>query len=172
MTSGTPTASEEGRIIPLRPRSLPLTPLTPAAPATAVTTATATAQPQIQTPAEARLTRFAPLGDSQHMHMAQTEEAARHYLKFMLPAIPIVAFITTFVFCSLMIDIALPALERQALADVGVKAPPAALSLLPLLGALLVGMVTSGLCVGIYWGYRRFYERGAEGDLREFTARP
>jgi hypothetical protein len=76
----------------------------------------------------------------------RSEAAARHYLKFMLPAIPITMFVLGFVYCALLADTPASAsgarLERTD-------------SALPLVGALLLAGTSAALCVMIYLGYLR-----------------
>jgi hypothetical protein len=69
-------------------------------------------------------------------------DAARHYLKFMLPSIPVTVFIATFVTCYLV---------RTDALDPARSADPT----VPFLAALLLGAITSALCVVIYFGYVR-----------------
>jgi hypothetical protein len=79
-----------------------------------------------------------------------TEDAARHYLKFMLPSIPIATFILTFVLCDVLLG-----LQSAAIASVAhIVALPEDPSL-PLAAALTVSATTGALCVWIYLGYVR-----------------
>lgn len=85
--------------------------------------------------------------------------AARHYLKFMLPSIPVAAFILTFMLCYVLVSSSSGSLaaahqDRSAVVD------PA----LPFLGALLLGLTTGALCVWIYFGYQRVSGAAADGD--------
>jgi hypothetical protein len=82
------------------------------------------------------------------------EEAARHYLKFMLPAIPIMMFVLAVVYCAMLVGTgesvaASPGAVRMERAD----------SALPLVGALLLAGTSAALCVMIYLGYLRISEQ-------------
>ena len=72
-------------------------------------------------------------------------EAARHYLKFMLPSIPISAFVLSFIVCYLVAGLGAPPVVTGGKASVN----PA----LPLLGAALVGLITAVLSMWIYFGF-------------------
>ncbi len=77
----------------------------------------------------------------------RSHDAVRHYLKFMLPAIPVVTFVMSFLYSYLL---------------VGFNSDPvsaADLSLLPLIGALLMSLTTGMLCLAIYLGVQRITER-------------
>jgi hypothetical protein len=79
-----------------------------------------------------------------------SEASARHYLKFMLPSIPITMFVLGFVYCSLLVGThgnATP--STQATNEIHPE------SALPLLGALLLALASGTLCVMIYFGYLR-----------------
>jgi hypothetical protein len=79
---------------------------------------------------------------------ARPRDAVRHYLKFMLPAIPVVTFVMSFLYSYLLVG-----LNSDPVS-------PADLSLLPLIGALLMAMTTGMLCLAIYLGVVRMSERG------------
>lgn len=132
MTSGAPTTTEHGRIIPLRPRSTPLT-----------------------STSEQRGLPILPLFHAAQSTSAPREDAVRHYLKFTLPAIPITAFIATFVFCSFIVGLVTSAVQSKTIGVASVAASPL-FTAMPLLGAALVGLLTGALSLGIYLGYRRF----------------
>lgn len=87
---------------------------------------------------------------------ARGMDAARHYLKFMLPAIPITAFLVGFLFCYL-----LTAISAQTAAGGHPERAPVVDPVPPLLGALLLSLSTGILCLLIYWGFLRV--SGLEG---------
>ena len=78
---------------------------------------------------------------------AQPRDPVRHYLKFMLPAIPVVTFVMSFLYSYLLVGFN------------GNPASPADLSLLPLIGALLLALTTGMLCLAIYLGVQHIAER-------------
>jgi len=79
--------------------------------------------------------------------------AARRFLKLMLPAVPITAFVMTFLYGYLLLG-----MHSQKLA--GKVADPAPVDpALPLLGALLLSVALGALCVSIYFGFLRITER-------------
>jgi len=78
---------------------------------------------------------------------AQSHDAVRHYLKFMLPAIPVVTFVMSFLYSYLLVGF-----NSDPVA-------PADLSLLPLIGALLMALTTGMLCLAIYLGVQHIAER-------------
>lgn len=80
-------------------------------------------------------------------------DAARHYLKFMLPSIPVATFILTFVLCYVLLGLSGGSLSAAA----AVHGEPvvAVDPTLPFLGALLLGLATGILCMWIYFGYVR-----------------
>jgi hypothetical protein len=84
------------------------------------------------------------------------EDAVRHYLKFMLPGIPVTAFVMTFLYGYLLIGMHTLVLNGHATEQ---SYTPAVDPTLPLIGALLVAFATGMLCVAIYWGYLRITER-------------
>lgn len=77
-------------------------------------------------------------------------DAARHYLKFMLPGIPVATFILTFVLCYVLVALPEGALIATHAEQHGVVDPS-----LPFLGALVLGLTTAALCAWIYFGYLR-----------------
>lgn len=85
----------------------------------------------------------------------QREDSARHFLKFMLPGIPIAAFVVSFLFGYLLLGIHSTAQmghsERETYS-------PVVDPTLPLLGALLLSFMVGMLCVTIYMGYVRISE--------------
>lgn len=127
MSTSMPSAPDERRIIPLRPVMV-LDPL-----------------------AEGGIP---PGASKQEEPSRPQEDAARHYLKFMLPSIPIAAFILTFVLCDVLLG-----LQSALLASAAhILAPPVDPSL-PLAAALTVSATTGALCMWIYFGYLRFAHR-------------
>ena len=78
------------------------------------------------------------------------EDAARHYLKFMLPSIPVATFILTFVLCYVV-----RGLPSGALAVAREGEPVIVDPTLPFLGALALGLSAGILCMWIYFGYLR-----------------
>jgi hypothetical protein len=122
MSSGLPSFPGEPRIVPFRPPAGALTRTGPPAPAAS-------------TPSPATVRR----------------DAARHYLKFMLPSIPVTAFIATFVICYVV---------RAGAVDSERASDPT----LPFLAALLLGTITGALCVVIYFGYVRISSGGVPHD--------
>jgi len=82
------------------------------------------------------------------------EDIARHYLKFMLPSIPVAAFILTFVVCEVLLGLQSTALATAA----HVVAPPEDPSL-PLAAAVVMSTTTGALCMWIYFGYLRISRR-------------
>jgi hypothetical protein len=86
------------------------------------------------------------------------EEAARHYLKFMLPGIPVMAFVISFLYGYLLVGMHTLVLNGHATEQ---SYTPTVDPTLPLIGALLVAFATGMLCVAVYWGYLRITERDA-----------
>lgn len=84
------------------------------------------------------------------------EDAARHYLKFMLPSIPIAAFILTFVLCNVLLGIQFAALSSETSGALPRVDPS-----LSLCAAAAVGAITGALCIWIYFGYLRIAERAS-----------
>jgi hypothetical protein len=84
-----------------------------------------------------------------HIRAPRGEALARHYLKVMLPAIPITMFVVGFVYCSLLVD------PRTPVPSNSPAAREAAQSALPLIGALLLALTSGLLCVMIYCGCQR-----------------
>jgi hypothetical protein len=84
------------------------------------------------------------------------EDAVRHYLKFMLPGIPVTAFVMTFLYGYVLVGMHTLVLNGHATEQ---SYTPAVDPTLPLIGALLVAFATGMLCVAIYWGYLRIAER-------------
>jgi hypothetical protein len=78
--------------------------------------------------------------------------AARRFLKLMLPAVPITAFVLTFLYGYLLLG-----MHSQKIG--GKIADPAVDPALPLLGALLLSVALGALCVSIYFGFLRIAER-------------
>src|SRR5215475_11398201 len=74
---------------------------------------------------------------------ARPRDAVRHYLKFMLPAIPVVLFVMSFLYSYLLVGFTSDPIA------------PADLSLLPLIGALLMSLTSGLLCLAIYLGVQR-----------------
>ncbi|MGH2514285.1 MAG: hypothetical protein ACRDHP_01380 [Ktedonobacterales bacterium] len=83
-----------------------------------------------------------------------SEDAARHYLKFMLPSIPITAFILTFVLCDVLLG-----LQSVAVASAAHIVAPHENPALPLAAAAVVSATTGALCMWIYFGYLRITPR-------------
>ena len=79
--------------------------------------------------------------------------AARRFLKMMLPAVPITAFVLTFLYGYLLLGMHSQKIGGK-IAD-PVTVDPA----LPLLGALLLSVALGALCVSIYFGFLRITER-------------
>jgi hypothetical protein len=79
--------------------------------------------------------------------------AARRFLKLMLPAVPITAFVLTFLYGYLLLGMHSQKLGGKVADPVTVD--PA----LPLLGALLLSVALGVLCVSIYFGFLRITER-------------
>ena len=131
MSSGNPVIPEDRRVIPFR-----------SAPASTA----ASSHPQPPSPTPQRIPPESPV------------EVGRHYLKFMLPSIPIATFILSFVYCSLLVGAAQP---RNT--TTGPHAPLANPAL-PWLGALLLGLTTGALCMLIYFGYQRVTRRTPTPD--------
>lgn len=79
--------------------------------------------------------------------MEQRLREARHFLKFMLPGVPIVVFVMSFVFGYVVVGV------HTTPPDGGVNVPldPAQ----PLLGAFLLALATGVFCSFIYWGFVR-----------------
>jgi hypothetical protein len=84
------------------------------------------------------------------------EDAVRHYLKFMLPFIPITAFIITFLYGYVLVGMHTVAVNGRAAAS---NYTPSFDPTLPLIGALLVAITTGALCLCIYWGHLHIAER-------------
>ena len=78
---------------------------------------------------------------------AKPRDPVRHYLKFMLPAIPVVTFVMSFLYSYLLVGFNSDPI------------PPSDLSLLPLIGALLMALTTGVLCLAIYTGVLRASEQ-------------
>lgn len=78
---------------------------------------------------------------------AKPRDPVRHYLKFMLPAIPVVTFVMSFLYSYLLVGFNSDPVS------------PSDLSLLPLIGALLMALTTGMLCLAIYTGVMRASER-------------
>ncbi len=135
--SGIPAPSEERRIIPLRTR------LT-AVPPGVVAAGESDPQPHA-TSALAAPTR---------------EDPVRHYLKFMLPAIPIVTFVLTFVYGYVLLGLYATAPATTGAELSSMEGQAAGVSpVLPLCGATLLGMTTGALSMLIYFGYLRVRAR-------------
>ncbi len=84
------------------------------------------------------------------------DDAVRHYLKFMLPGIPVTAFVMSFLYGYLLVGMHTLVLNGHATEQ---SYTPGVDPTLPLIGALLVAFATGMLCVAIYWGYLRITER-------------
>lgn len=78
------------------------------------------------------------------------DEVARRYLKLILPAIPITAFVLTFLYVYLLVGVS--AAQSPAVQGAGA---PIVNPLLPLFGALLVAVATGMICLIAYLGYQR-----------------
>lgn len=135
MSTGMPRASDERRIILLYPTALP--------------DATATAQPA---PREHDAAASSAL--------QEREVAARHYLKFMLPGIPVTTFILTFVLCDVLLGV-----QSATLAAMTHITPPIGAPILPLLAAVTMSMITGALCMWIYFGYLRIMQHNASTQV-------
>lgn len=132
---------DDPRIIPLRPR-----PERAAHPAPAYADT-----PRLP----AAITRFAVIEDDGPDPDICEEAPATvglRYLAWMLPAIPVAAFVLTFLACYLLMGLALPtdAVRPHLLGNIPVLDPA-----LPLLAAVLLGTLIAVLCAVIYWGYAR-----------------
>jgi hypothetical protein len=79
--------------------------------------------------------------------------AARRFLKFMLPAVPITAFVLTFLYGYLLLGMHSQTTSGKFSGAVTVD--PA----LPLIGALLLSFALGALCVSIYLGFLRITDR-------------
>jgi hypothetical protein len=79
--------------------------------------------------------------------------AARRFLKLMLPAVPITAFVLTFLYGYLLLGMHSQKIGGKVADPVTVD--PA----LPLLGALLLSVALGALCISIYVGFLRITER-------------
>ena len=124
--SNVPNAPDERRIIPLRPAAL--------------------SNPPVQ--------QGETLGTNEPGEPPRArEDAARHYLKFMLPSIPIATFVLSFVYWYLILGMRLVRPEHVAarVPDGAALVDPT----LPLVGALLVALTTTVLCMTIYFGFLR-----------------
>lgn len=84
----------------------------------------------------------------------QADEAARRYLKLILPAIPISAFVLTFLYVYLLVGVS--AEQSPSTQGPGV---PGVNPMLPLFGALLVAVATGMLCLIAYLGYQRVLDQ-------------
>lgn len=93
-----------------------------------------------------------------------SRDDARHYLKFMLPGIPVTTFVLTFLYGYLLQGVHTLVLNGHATEQ---SYTPAVDPTLPLIGALLVAFATGMLCLTIYWGYQRISERGAHAAQRK-----
>lgn len=125
MSSGLPATPREGRIIPFPARA-------------------ASPMPDAADPG--------PAAQAAPPHDARIE-AARHYLKFMLPSIPIATFLLSFVYWYLILGLRLVPPKHVA-----TRVPNGATLVdptLPLAGALLVALTTTVLCMAIYFGFLR-----------------
>lgn len=87
------------------------------------------------------------------------EDAARHYLKFMLPSIPIATFILSFVLCAVLLGV-----PAGAIGATGTGGRVTTDPTLPFLSALVLSLITGILCMWIYFGYLRV--SGAEDHHR------
>lgn len=127
--SNVPSAPDERRIIPLRPAAVSNPPVQHGE------------TPNASEPEDPPRAR---------------EDAARHYLKFMLPSIPVAAFILTFVLCDVFLG-----LQSAALAAAADILPPPENPSLPLAAAVIVSATTGVLCMWIYFGYLHITQRDA-----------
>lgn len=89
------------------------------------------------------------------------DDVARRYLKLVLPAIPITAFVLTFLYAYLLVGIS-AAQSPASQAGNGVVVNP----LLPLIGALLLASATGMICLIAYLGYQRVLDH-ARSHTRE-----
>jgi hypothetical protein len=96
------------------------------------------------------------------------EDAARHYLKFMLPGIPVTAFVMSFLYGYLLVGMHTLVLNGHTAES---SYTPAVDPTLPLIGALLLAFATGMLCIAIYWGYLRINERGNVNERGNPTER-
>lgn len=111
-------------------------------------------------PEERRILLLRPPADTTLVPPSrEREDAARHYLKFMLPSIPIATFILAFVLCYV-----LRGLPRGALTVAREGGPVIVDPTLPFLGALVLGVSAGILCMWIYFGYLRV--SGADNQRR------
>lgn len=124
MSSGLPSTPPDRRIVPFRLPSAP--------------PAMASDAPRADTPTDAQAVRA---------------DAARHYLKFMLPSIPVATFVLSFVYCYLILGIG--TLVAPSPLSAALHASVLVDPTLPLVGALLLALVTGLLCMAIYYGYLR-----------------
>ncbi|HEX6819419.1 MAG TPA: hypothetical protein VF120_13665 [Ktedonobacterales bacterium] len=85
-----------------------------------------------------------------------SRDDARHYLKFMLPGIPVTTFVLTFLYGYLLQGMHTLVLNGHATEQ---SYAPVVDPTLPLIGALLVAFATGMLCLAIYCGYQRISER-------------
>lgn len=109
--------------------------------------------------ADGRAERAPRTGEQAGIGPLRSELAARHYLKFMLPSIPITMFVVGFIYCSLLMD------PRTPVSSTSPAARGTGQSPLPLVGALLFAITSGLLCVMIYYGYLRASgERVARGE--------
>src|SRR5262249_40008366 len=83
---------------------------------------------------------------------AVPRDPVRHYLKFMLPAIPVVTFVMSLLYSYLLVGLN------------GDPVSPSDLSPLPLIGALLMALTTSMLCLAIYTGVLRASEHSEHSE--------
>jgi|GEM_PF-4604638 len=79
--------------------------------------------------------------------------AARRFLKLMLPAVPITAFVLTFLYGYLLLGMHSQTTGGKYTESVIVDPT------LPLAGALLLSIALGALCVSIYFGFLRITER-------------
>ncbi len=126
------TQIDDPRIIPLRSRI----------------STTATDLPAIS-PLDSHFLRE-PAAPSATHSTRRPDEEARHYLKFMLPAIPVTAFVLTFLYSYLLVGMNAPTTTVSTEVGVPVVDPS-----LPLLGATLLALATGMLCLIAYLGYQR-----------------
>ena len=140
----TPEAHGGRRIIPLRrPEPLGDWPTEPSAASDPVVTSSSAAY----TPSMHRPFGLETIDLTEERRQRRPEEAGRHFLKFMLPAIPIAAFVMTFLYYFLLAGLHAPL--------AGDGADPT----LALLGALLLALTTGMLAAITYLGYQRACDR-------------
>lgn len=87
------------------------------------------------------------------------DDRVRHYLKVMLPAIPVIAFVLSFLYSYLLLGLGISEPATLAAAQATVPALSPISPLLPLVGAVVLALALGMLCAIIYWGYLRASSR-------------